>query len=46
MVLGEDIRNEDHSSLSSSSVAVPMDDSTNQVSLEMMESVIQRLQPN
>ena len=46
MVLGEDIRNEDHSSLSSSSVAAPIDDSTNQVSLEMMESVIQRLQPN
>ena len=45
MVLGEDIRNEGHSSLSSASVAAPMDDTTNQVSLEMMESVIQRLQP-
>ncbi len=45
MAIGDDAVNDSLSAVNSPTSSIPNDDSMNQSSLEMMESIIQRLQP-
>ena len=45
MVVGDDVVNDGHLPMNQPNINGQNDDSMNQSSLEMMESIIQRLQP-